>query len=336
MKRLNDSFHTRFGRAAARLARLSAAAILSGLALACGPRDAGRSTDSLGSADRRLVVYNAGSLAIPLRAALDSFAAREHVTVEQENAGSLETARKLTELGKVPDVVAVADYEVIPLLLIPSHATWYAKFARNRMVLAYGDRSRGASEITTDNWWQVVTRPGVQVGRADPSLDPNGYRTLLVWQLAEQYYKQPGLGARMLATAPARNVRPKEADLVGLLQAGEFDYIWSYESIAQGVGARYVTLPAAIDLSAPSDSAAYAVASVRVAGKTPRDSITLRGQPIVYAFTVPKAAPHPAIAAKFAAYLASADGKRVLRAAKLDVLDDYLVVGAGAPAVGKP
>ena len=302
--------------------------------VACGTGGGGdgraAAGDSLGR-DRTIVVYNAGSLALPLRTALDSFAAREAVTVEQENAGSLETARKLTELGKIPDLVAVADYEVIPLLLIPQHATWYAKFAHNRMVIAYQDRSHGASEIDTGNWWRVVTRPDVQVGRADPSLDPNGYRTLLVWQLAEQFYKQPGLGARLLATAPDRNVRPKEADLVGLLQAGEFDYIWSYESIAQGAGLRYVTLPAQIDLSSPADSAAYATASTRVAGKTPRDSVTMRGQPIVYAFTVPTRAPHPAVAAKFVAYLASDDGKRVLRSAKLDVLDRYEVVGTGAP-----
>jgi molybdate/tungstate transport system substrate-binding protein len=292
----------------------------------------GKAGTSGGNEDRRIVVFNAGSLALPLRTALDSFAAREHVTIEQENAGSLETARKLTELGKHPDLVAVADYEVIPLLLIPSHATWYARFARNRMVLAYESRSRGAGEINTNNWWQVVTRPDVQVGRSDPSLDPNGYRTLLVWQLAERFYKQPGLGQRLLATAPPRNVRPKEADLVGLLQAGEFDYIWSYESIAQGVGVRYVTLPQEIDLSAPEDSAAYAVASVRVAGKTPRDSVTMHGQPIVYAFTIPTLAPHPQIAAKFAEYLASADGKRVMRGAKLDVLDQFEVVGTGAPS----
>jgi molybdate/tungstate transport system substrate-binding protein len=290
------------------------------------------SKDSSGATEeRRIVVYNAGSLALPLRAALDSFAAIEKVSVEQENAGSLETARKLTELGKIPDIVAVADYDVIPLLLMPDHATWYAKFAHNRMVLAYTDRSRGGSEITSDNWWHVITRPGVQVGRADPSLDPNGYRTLLVWQLAERHYKQPGLGARMLTTAPARNVRPKEADLVGLLQAGEFDYIWSYESIAQGVGLKYVTLPEAVDLSSPADSATYAVASVRVAGKTPRDSLTMRGQPIVYAFTIPTRAPHPSVATRFAIYLASPDGRRVLRGAKLDVLDGYTVVGTGAP-----
>jgi molybdate/tungstate transport system substrate-binding protein len=309
----------------------AAALVATIVVAACGGggerSETGKTDQSSGDRDRRIVVYNAGSLALPLRAALDSFAVRERVTVEQENAGSLETARKLTELGKIPDIVAVADYEVIPLLLIPSHATWYVKFARNRMVLAYEDRSRGASEINTNNWWQVITRPGVQVGRADPSLDPNGYRTLLVWQLAERFYKQPGLGGRLLAAAPQRNVRPKEADLVGLLQAGEFDYIWSYESIAQGVRAKYVTLPQEIDLSAPDDSAEYAVASVRVAGRTPRDSVTMRGQPIVYAFTVPTGAPHPQIAAKFADYLASADGKRVMRYAKLDVLDTFQVVG---------
>jgi molybdate/tungstate transport system substrate-binding protein len=319
-----------------RVMRIASRSVATCIVVACGTAsDADRgaaSGDSSGTDDGRLVVYNAGSLALPLRAALDSFAARERVTVEQENAGSLETARKLTELGKIPDLVAVADYEVIPALLLPEHVTWFAKFARNRMVLAYEDRSRGAAEINTGNWWRIVTRPDVQVGRADPSLDPNGYRTLLVWQLAERFYRQPGLAHRLLATAPPRNVRPKEADLVGLLQAGEFDYIWSYESIAQGVGARYVTLPPEIDLSASADSAAYAVASVRVAGRTPRDSLTMRGQPIVYAFTVPTRAPHPAIAAKFAAYLASEDGRRVLRAAKLDVLDRYEVVGTGAPS----
>ena len=109
-------------------------------AAACGGSggdQSARAGDSSGGGDTRLVVFNAGSLAIPLRAALDSFAAREGVTVEQETAGSLETARKLTELGKIPDLVGVADYEVIPLLLIPEHTSWYAKFARNRMVLAY-------------------------------------------------------------------------------------------------------------------------------------------------------------------------------------------------------
>lgn len=278
-----------------------------------------------------LVVFNAGSLARPLRAALDSFAAAQGIATEQESAGSLETARKLTELGKIPDIVALADEYVIPALLMPAHATWYVRFARNRMVIAYTDRSRYASEISADNWHQVLTRPDVQVARSDPNLDPNGYRTLLTWQLAERLYNDPQLSARLLAAAPEKNVRPNEAALVALLEAGEMDYIWSYESLARNSGFRYVQLPPAVDLSSPADSAHYAEATVKVTGRSLGDTITIRGQPIVYVFTIPRDAPHPELAARFAAWLLSAEGKRVLRGQMLDVLDEHSLAGTGAP-----
>lgn len=302
---------------------LRLAAILLPLLAGCG-RDA--------SPPATLTVFNAGSLARPMRAALDSFARRERVTVAQESAGSLESARKLTELGKIPDVLALADEEVFPQLLVPEHARWYAGFARNRMVLAYTDRSRYANEITADNWFDVLARPGVEVGRANPNLDPNGYRTLLALQLAERHYRKPGLAARVLASIPARNVRPKEADLVGLLQVGEMDYVWSYESIARGVGLRYLALPHEMDLGELTDSALYGQASVRVTGKTPADSITFRGRPIVYALTIPTRAPNPALAERFVTFLLSPEGVAILRAAKLDALARPVVVGDGAPA----
>jgi molybdate/tungstate transport system substrate-binding protein len=200
------------------------------------------------------------------------------------------------------------------------------------MVIAYTDRSRHASEIETGNWWRILQRDDVEVGRADPNLDPNGYRTLLTLRLAELHYGQPGLAARLLARAGPRNVRPKEADLVALLQVGEMDYIWSYESIARAAGLRFVRLPDEIDLGAPADSARYARASVTVAGKTPRDSVTFRGAPIVYALSIPRRAPHPELAARFVAWLLGRDGRRVLRAAELDALERPAIVGSGAPA----
>jgi molybdate/tungstate transport system substrate-binding protein len=278
-----------------------------------------------------LTVFNAGSLARPLRAAADSFAAREHLVVALESAGSLETARKLSELGKTPDVVALADQEVFPQLLMPRYVTWYALFARNRMVIAYTAKSRFASELSAQNWPSVLQRTGVETGRANPDLDPNGYRTLLVLQLAERFYAQPGLAARLLAASPPRNIRPKSADLVALLQAGEFDYIWAYESVAQAAALSFLRLPPEIDLGEPADSARYAAASVRVAGNTAHDSITFRGAPIAFALSIPVNAPHSAAAAKFIAYLFSADGQRVLRAAKLDVLATPVITGTGAP-----
>ncbi len=281
-------------------------------------------------AEREVVVFNAGSLARPLRAVLDTFAAREGITVAQESAGSLESARKLTELGKIPDLIALADAEVFPRYLIPAYLDGYVEFARNRMVIAYTDRSRFASEMDSASWWRIAVRPGVETGRSDPQLDPNGYRTLLVWQLAERHYAEPGLAARLAEASPARNVRPKEADLVGLLQAGELDYIWSYESIARATGLRYVTLPPEVDLSS-SDSAiavGYATASVRVRGARVGDSVIFRGAPIVYAFGVPRGAPHPALAKRLAEFLLSDDGRRILRAEGLDAIESPVRRGA--------
>jgi len=279
-----------------------------------------------------IVVYTAASVAIPIRAALDTFAAREHVTVEQENGGSLDIARTMTELREIPDVVVLADYDVFPKLLVPEHATWYADFARNRMVLAFTDKSKFASQVDSTNWPEILERPGVQLGRANPDLDPNGYRTLLTLQLAERYYKLPGLYDRLMQLSPAKNVRPREADLVGVLQAGEFDYIWSYESLAQATKLRYITLPAAIDLGTPADTALYAQATVRVAGKTPNDTLTITGQPIVYALSIPTSAPHPAVAARFVAFLLSPEGRALMHATKLDALDTPVIIGSGEPA----
>ncbi len=290
------------------------------------------------ASERELVVFNAGSLARPIRAALDTFAAREGVVIAQESAGSLESARKLTELGKVPDLIALADGDVFPRYLMPSHLDGYVEFARNRMVIAYTDRSRFAAEMDPASWWRIALRPGVETGRSDPQLDPNGYRTLLVWQLAERHYGEPGLAARLAAASPPRNVRPKEADLIGLLQAGELDYIWSYESIARATGLRYVTLPAEVDLSSTDSSivAAYAGASVTVRGARAGDSVTFHGVPIVYAFAVPRAAPHPGLAARFAAFLLSSDGRAILRAEGLDALEAPAVRGTRAPWMSAP
>lgn len=300
------------------------------LSCGSGERDSapgGSSGSARATGDDALVVFNAGSLARPMRAALDTFAAREGVRGEQESAGSLESARKLTELGKIPDLIALADAEVFPGYLVPGHLDGYVEFARNRMVIAYSDRSRFAQEMGPATWWSIMLRPGVETGRSDPQLDPNGYRTLLVWQLAERHYAEPRLAQRLEAASPARNMRPKEADLIGLLQAGELDYIWSYESIARAIGLRYVTLPPAIDLSSHDSAATYGLASVRLRGARAGDTVTFRGAPIVYAFGVPRDAPHPRTAARFASFLMSEEGRAILRREGLDVLDSAVARG---------
>jgi molybdate/tungstate transport system substrate-binding protein len=200
------------------------------------------------------------------------------------------------------------------------------------MVLAYTERSAGAAAIDSTNWWRIVLRPGVETGYSDPNLDPAGYRTLLVFQLAELHYREQDLGRRLLDAVPRRNIRPKSADLVALLQTGELDYAWEYESVAQAASLEYLALPAAIDLSDPALAATYARASVRVLGAAPEDSIEFRGEPIVYGLSIPTGAPNPALAERFVSFLLSAEGRALLRDAQLDALASPVMVGTGAPA----
>ena len=280
-----------------------------------------------------LVVFTAGSLARPMRAVLDSFSAATGVRYELESAGSLETARKVTELGKVPDIIALADEDVFPKVLMPAHATWYARFAENRIVLAYTDKSRFASEIDSTNWWRVLQRPGLEIGRSNPDLDPAGYRTLMVFQLSERHYATPGLAATLERSADRRNMRPKEIELVALLESGDLDYAWFYESMARASGLRHVRLPAAVDLSGSDLRDTYSRASVRVIGASARDTVTMLGAPIRYAFSIPVKAAHASLAERFAAFLLSDDGKRALEGQFLSRLPNPDAVGDGIPAI---
>jgi molybdate/tungstate transport system substrate-binding protein len=270
-----------------------------------------------------LVVFNAGSLALGFKELMAGFAARHPgVVPNQESSGSLEAARKLTELGKIPDVIAVADYNVITKLLIPNYATDYIPFASNAMVLAYTERSRHAGEISPENWWGILLEPGVRWGHSNPALDPNGYRSLMVFQLAEQHYGHPGLANRLERALDPRYIRAAEAQLVGLLQAGELDYAWSYRSLAASTGLKWVTLPPEVDLSDPSKSELYAHATVRLPGpKLAGDSVEFRGEPILYALTIPTNAPHPAIARAFVEFVRSSEGIAILQRA------GFVVVG---------
>lgn len=305
----------------ARLTRWCRPAALA-LPLACGGADASRTVS----------VAAAGSLARPLAAVLDTLARREGIAARVEHAGSVELARRTADLGQPPDLLLVADAEVIAERLTPAHATWHAILATDRMTLGHRADGAFATRLRTEPWHVAAAAAGVAVGRSDPDLDPAGYRALLAARLAERHLREPGLAGRLLARAPAANVRPKSADLVALVQAGELDAAWLYESAARSAGLAVVRLPDAVSLGAPAESLAYAAASVRVAGRTRRDSAIVRGRPIRFALTIPRGAANPDGGARVAAYLLSPEGRRLLGAFGLDASEPPRLVGTGAPA----
>jgi molybdate/tungstate transport system substrate-binding protein len=279
-----------------------------------------------------LVIYIAASLNKPIQPVLDAFAARTGVVVQRESGASLEHIRKITELHRIPDLLLLADVDVFPRFLIPQYAGWYAEFARNRMVVAFTPRSKYAKEITAANWTSILQRKDLEIGRTDPNLAPVGYRSLLMFQLAERYYRQPGLAAALLQHAPERNMRGNAAELAALLASGELDYIYDYQSVAESNGFQFITLPAAIDLGDPKHAADYAAVHVRIRGATRGSQTEVAGQPILYGLTIPSDAPHSAAARRFLEYLTAPAVIAQLRAAHVDMLDHPIVAGSGAPA----
>ncbi|NTV18461.1 MAG: solute-binding protein, partial [Bacteroidales bacterium] len=83
-----------------------------------------------------LIIFHAGSLSMPFKAIADTFMRiHPNVKVLAEASGSIDAARKITELGRDCDIMASADYSVIDNLLVPEYADKNIKFASNEMAI---------------------------------------------------------------------------------------------------------------------------------------------------------------------------------------------------------
>ena len=260
-----------------------------------------------------LIIYHAGSLTVPVKALTEAFQQKyPQVEFATESGGSRTVARKVSELGQQADIVMAADYTVIDNLLKPEFADWNIRFARNAMVIAYTDKSKYADEINSDNWYEILLRDGVIYGHSDPNADPCGYRTLMVWQLAEAYYGVPGLAQQLGDHCPAENVRPKAVELLALLESGDMDYAFEYLSVAVQHDLKYVSLPDQINLSKTEYVDFYAQAKVEINGAEPGQTVTKTGAPIIYGLTMPKNAPHPELAVAFLQFMLGPEGQAIL------------------------
>ncbi len=264
--------------------------------------------------ERELIVFHAGSLAVPFRAIARGFE-RENpgVRVRLEAAGSRVCARKISELHRRADILASADDTVIDTLLIPEHASYNIRFAGNEMVVAYGAHSRVAGRISSHNWYRVLLEKGVAFGRSDPNGDPCGYRAIMVMKLAEAFYGEAGLAARLRRKDRAQ-IRPKETDLLALLEAKEIDALFIYRSVAIQHNLPHVVLPDEINLKRQEFASHYGGVAVEISGKRPGTRLTKRGAPMVYGVTSPRSAPHPRLARRFLRYLLDRDrGLKILK-----------------------
>ena len=281
-----------------------------------------------------LKVFCAGSLTLPLEDIEAQFGEdHTNVEVQLEPSGSVTCVQKITELGEECDVLASADYTLIPSMMMTSgsnYTDWYIIFAVNRMTIAYTNNSRYADEINSTNWYQILRRSDVKWGFSNPNMDPCGYRSPMVIQLAEFEYGDDmifedlieansditvsetdgiyTIDTNMTDLNPTDRlmIREKSVELVTFVQAGGLDYAFEYSSVAKQHGLEFLELPESIDLSSEDYENTYKSIEVR---KTTEIST---GSPIVYGLTIPNNALNPALAEEFVKYIINESGQGVL------------------------
>ncbi len=263
--------------------------------------------------EEKLMIFHAGSLAIPLQKMSEAFNKKyPQVKIFREAAGSRTCARKISELNKKADIMFSADYTVIDQLLIPEFADWNIRFVTNEMAIMFAHDAKYAQEMTAENWPEILLREDVAYGHSDPNCDPCGYRSQLVWQLAGKHYQQPELYHKLVEKEHL--VRPKETDLIALLESGSLDYLFIYRSVAEQHGAQYLILPDEVNLKTSDYEDFYKQASVEISGKSPGEYITKKGAPMVYGLTIPTNASNKKWAEKFVSFVLSEEGNKIMEA----------------------
>lgn len=254
-----------------------------------------------------VIIFHAGSLSVPFQEIARAFEQENPgVKVLLEPAGSVDCARKITDMHKPCDIMASSDYNVIKKLLIPAYTSWYLPFAGNEMVIAYTDESALGDKISIQNWPDILLNDKIRYSRADPNADPCGYRSLMVMQLAGLFYGRNDL-ADKLAAKDQKYIRPKEVDLLALLELHETDYIFIYRSVAIQHRLKYLELPDEINLKKMELNEHYQQAAVMIKGNTPSSQIEIKGEAIIFALTKLNNAPNPSAADAFLNYLLDKD-----------------------------
>jgi molybdate/tungstate transport system substrate-binding protein len=280
-----------------------------------------------------LLVDAAGTLQVPFNAIANNLIRPQYPTLSYNYIfeGSRLAANEITQANKSFDIFASADYRIIPIQLIPNHASWYIVFASNSMAILYTNHSRYASEITQNNWYQIITRPGVIVGVSNKETDPSGYNAIFMLELAGlQYYQNSSyLYDQIYQSKNAAKelvIVPTETYLDAQLETGAVDYVLSYSSEAISHKLQYIDAGSQVNLSNLTQADWYAKVNVTVNGQQ------VSGAPILYDVTIPSNSPDRSMAITFIKALLSPMGQQILRTSGLTPLNPvYIYNQQGVP-----
>lgn len=265
------------------VASAAALAVASSLLAGCGE----------GSPAGTVSVLYAGSLAAVMEDGVGpAFRAASGYGLAGEAHGSLGAAHLVRDRLRRPDVFVSADPAVNQSVLMGDGngnlATWYVTFASSQLVVGYSPTSPFAEEFATRPWYEVLAQPGLRFGRGDPSIDPKGYRTLFLFQLAAEHYGRPELAGLLGGDMNPDQIVPEVA-LLARVESGQLDagVFYRHEAVAHDLP--YVSLPPEVNLGDAGLADRYA----RAAYTSPAGEL-VTGAPILFTATIPRAAADPA------------------------------------------
>ncbi|MCX7862714.1 MAG: substrate-binding domain-containing protein [Bacteroidales bacterium] len=214
--------------------------------------------------EQKIYVMHAGSLSLPLKIIKDSFEQRySDVNVFLQACGSKQCVRNIIDLHKQWDIFFSADMMLIDSFLYPQLTTKKFSFVSNEMVVAYTQKSKYSDSINLNNWTRILAQPDVVLAFSDPLSDPCGVRVISVLTLTEKYFSKDGLLSAIRFKPQNVYIRPKEIDIISLLELGTVDYTIIYKSLATQFNLKFIELPDSINLSNTQLQPWYSMHTIR-------------------------------------------------------------------------
>ncbi len=243
----------------------------------------------------------------------------------QTYEGSLAALGMISNLHQPFDVAASADFRSIPLLLEPTWAKYEVTFASTSEVLTYDPSVSAFAGINTTNWAQKIAAPGVRLGLANASVDPNGYNEIFALQLEGlltanstsavygHFFTSP-VGALAVPNPSTTLVEP-ENEVAQLLATHVVEAYITYQSYAVAHHLSFVPLDPRVNLGELGTPYLNLYSNASTTILVPNGTAVVRGAPVVFAATVPTNAPDPLLGELFLELLLSPHGAALIAGA---------------------
>ncbi|MFW5937328.1 MAG: extracellular solute-binding protein [Halanaeroarchaeum sp.] len=213
--------------------------------------------------------------------------------------GSNAVMRMTRDGQKHPDVIVSADPPLLRDKLQggPDPITdWDVVFASNEVGITYAPETDVGDRLAAgEPWYAVLRKADAEIARSDPNLDPLGYRTLMLFELAETYYDEPGLRE---ALASNLRIDPSESHMLAAVETGDRAAAVTYRNMAVDHGLEFLALPDELNFSNPAYEDHYASVTY-----TTDEGHTVEGTPVLYNATVPADADNPEAGRRFLRFL---------------------------------